>query len=474
MASFLSRFASAKKAVGAAKITNPLGSLQSAAEDAAQTAALRSAGVSATDAAELRAATGGVSGFKTFTSSVKGFFSVTLPATGKWFVNGLTFSALATSSQKATVWGIVIVIGLIITGSILYSRGFFNSKPNPPGNAEKTANVLAAKAAKSSVKKEGFQDTPAKAAELTLLTSQPMTIKHAALLNPTMDGTTATMNALKSGFRAFTLQIDYLESAKDGFPAVGSPTLVYRDATGGLLSTNAGSIEDVAKAIATYAFTSESPNSTQPILLYLHIVRAPSQIKEPQKYAKFLGSIATMLNPLAPIHLGMTAMGDFHRQKQEGNLLTMPLSSIAGHVIILCNADTSVAADKSKPANDLDYWVNMRVYSEDGADSKAIGVAQPFSASTGMPAAVVTDLKSLTAMATDKSDAFAIKGKNRFVIAMPDAVANPTPTVLRHGLTACGVNIIPIDIFTVDTDEAVALTEEYKNTSWSQKHAALF
>jgi hypothetical protein len=77
-------------------------------------------------------------------------------------------------------------------------------------------------------------------------------------------------------------------------------------------------------------------------------------------------------------------------------------------------------------------------------------------------------------MATDKSDAFAIKGKNRFVIAMPDAVTNPTPAVLRHGLTACGVNIIPIDIFTVDTDEAVALTEEYKNTSWSQKHAALF
>ena len=426
-------------------------------------------------------------------SSVKSFFSVTIPSIGKGFVNGLIFSPLASTGQKALSWFILLTVIAAIAIAILNSRGYFTSKPNPPADAESTAGTLAVKAAEAAktaattakaapaataATKEGFADK-AKAkpepttADTTLLSSQPMTIKHAALLNPTMDGTLATMNALKSGFRAFTLQIDYLDSDKAGFPPAGTPTLLYRDATGTLISENAGSIQDVAKAIATYAFTPESPNSSQPVLLYLHIVRAPSQIQSPEKYAKFLGSIAESLNPIAPVHLGMTAMGDFHRQKQEGALLTTPLSSLAGHVIVLCNADTSAAADPSKPANDLDYWVNMRVYSDGTTDPKVVGVAQPFSASTGSAAAVVTSLPILTAMNQQQTDAIAIEGKRRFIIAMPHIVVNPSPAVLQHALNACGVNIVPIDIFTVTTEESVALTAEYGNISWPQKSAAL-
>lgn len=473
----------------AAVLAAAKGKAAAAGTDLAADAALKSAGISSTDAAFIKSTAGGTSGITSAMSSAKTFFSVTIPSYGRGFINGLTFSPVASLWQKVGAWTLLLLVVGCIAVSIMASRGVFTPKPNPTADAETTTGTLAAKAATATAAtatattakekvKEGFE-TKSKAkpqpttADTTLLTAQPMTIKHAALLNPTMDGTQATMNALKAGFRTFTLQIDHLDAAKSGFPAAGSPTLLYRDATGALISENAGSIEDVAKAIATHAFTPESPNSSQPVLLYLHIVRAPSQIQSPEKYAKFLGSIAESLNPIAPVHLGMTALGDFHRQKQEGTLLTTPLSSLAGHVIILCNADTSVAADASKPANDLDYWVNMKVYSEGTTDPKVVGVAQPFSASTGAPAAIVTDLKSLTAMTPSQSDAFAIKGKNRFVIAMPDVVDNPTPTVLQNALTSCGVNMVPIDIFTVPTEDAVALTAEYGNLSWPQKPAAL-
>jgi hypothetical protein len=487
----------AARALGTGRQLSPSGVLAAAKDraaaagtDLAADAALRSAGLSATDAAFIKTSAGGTSGITSAASSVQGFFSVTIPSIGRGFINGLTFSPLASTGQKALSWFIVLVLIAAITISILQSRGYFTSKPNPPADAESTAGILAVKAATAAraiaptkaptraPTKEGFEDMEVikpepTTADTTLLSSQPMTIKHAALLNPTMDGTLATMNALKSGFRAFTLQIDYLESDKAGFPPAGTPTLLYRDATGTLISENAGSIEDVAKAIATYAFTPESPNSSQPVLLYLHIVRAPSQIQSPEKYASFLGSIAESLNPIAPVHLGMTAMGDFHRQKQEGALLTTPLSSLAGHVIILCNADTSVAADPSKPANDLDYWVNMRVYSDGTTDPKIIGVAQPFAATTGVAAAVVTSLPILTAMNQSQTDSIAIEGKSRFIIAMPHVISNPSPTVLNHALNACGVNIVPIDIFTVETEEAVNLTAEYGNVSWPQKSDAL-
>jgi hypothetical protein len=284
--------------------------------------------------------------------------------------------------------------------------------------------------------------------------------------------------ALNAGIRSFTLQIDMLDKEKEGaFPAIGEPTLLYRDAAGVLQGKNAGSINSVATAIANAAFhkgvAGETivPNNEEPILLYLHVVRAPNQIQEPAKHKAYLGKIASALAPLAPVHLGTTALGNFHRQLQEDSILTTPLSAFNGQVIILCNADTSVFKDGKagvEPANDLDYWVNMRVYALD-SKHKNIGVAQEYSGE-GAAAAIITSLDYISALSEKEATSFALKNKTRYVIAMPSDA--PKAKDLDYALNTMGVNVVPIDFFTQGED-ALPLMDEYENESWPEKVPAL-
>jgi hypothetical protein len=315
-----------------------------------------------------------------------------------------------------------------------------------------------------------------------LFNVQPLSIKDTGFLGPYPKGVykedIATANVLKAGCRFLTLQIDYTDTKMDLslFEAPGIPTLLIRNPTATLLSKNSGSIATVIENIANMAFNQVVPQNTQPLILYLHIVRAPNALSNPGGYIDFLSQIATALNPIAPFHLGINPEGNFTRQKMEEELLTMPMSSLTGKIIVMCNADTSLfrsqSLDRTKypPARDLDFWVNMRVYLDTSDDLNGITqLADP----SVHASAVLVDLNRVLKMSSMNKDAFAVKGKTRYVIAFGDRVKNPTPAELNIALKSLGINVVPIDIFT-DTDrDILLLSNEYNNMPFAQKPVTL-
>jgi hypothetical protein len=203
------------------------------------------------------------------------------------------------------------------------------------------------------------------------------------------------------------------------------------------------------------------------------VVRAPDQIKEPAKYKAYLGKIAAALEPLALRHLGTDAeFGNFHRQAQEDMILGGPLIAFRGKVIILCNADTSpFKGDTSDtaPKDDLDFWVNMRVYALNAKD-KNIGIAQSYSGQ-GEPNAIITSLESIVALGKPEALTFGLKGRNRYVIAMPSA--NPDSGYLNTALDTLGVNMVPIDFLLENVKDAADYKNSYDNMAWPEKIKSL-
>ena len=306
-----------------------------------------------------------------------------------------------------------------------------------------------------------------------------MSIKDTGFLGPypsgPYDSATATGNALKAGFRFLTLQIDYMDSSKPGFGEAGTPLLVVRGPSGSLLSSNSGSINDVAQTIANMAFQPAVPQNMEPVIIYLHILRAPSALTDPNAYLEFLSKIATAINPIAPMHLGLSPMGNFTRQKMADFLLTSPLRSLQGQVIILSNADTSLfrststSINKYSPRQDLDFFVNMRVFLD---TEESLGIAK-LPESDSFVTAVVVDFDRVVAMSDAKKEAFAQKGKRRYVIALPKRTENPTAENLATAINVLGINAVPIDIFTQTTPEVMNITKEYANMPYHPKPAVL-
>jgi hypothetical protein len=93
---------------------------------------------------------------------------------------------------------------------------------------------------------------------------------------------------------------------------------------------------------------------------------------------------------------------------------------------------------------DLDYMVNVRVYLDSSSDS--LGVSSvPTNALT--PVAVVVPFSRLTLMTEKEQDTFAMKGKMRFVFALPSQDKNPSVSEIKAGLDHCSVNSIALNLF---------------------------
>jgi hypothetical protein len=313
--------------------------------------------------------------------------------------------------------------------------------------------------------KEGFQTPKADFPEMDapLLNLQPLAIKQIAYIGPkenggTFDVETGVNAALKAGVRFFTFQIDYLESkmnvAKFGPP--DTPILVYRDDSNTLISSNSADISGVATQLANYAFSEEVLNSTLPLIIYLHFNRAPSSIKAPAEYLKFLSKVAKGLNPLLPNFLVSTGEGTFVRQGGERYLLQTPVGQLQKKVIFMTNADTSlfrrtdVLGVSYDNTADLDYMTHIRVYADTDADT--IGLTNVTSMPIP-PAAVLVSYDRILALSEKDKDIFAQKGRERFVIAVPSQTKNPKRKDLKDMMTTMGVNAVLINIFGEDVEE---------------------
>ena len=477
-------------AAAAQKAKDAVAAATQTAKDAAAAKALDTA---VPGAGKLAAGLGGAS---SITSSVTGIFaSVKTAASG--IPAALTFKSDPTVSTGMRVGVWVTILGLIVgiymwLASIRRWWPFNIHAENIVAKAEVSAGSLNAKTANApspvtagtvpaalGVTSSGKTIQSVSVDQYTLLGLQPRAIKQAGFIGPIPDGlfdvASGVGQVLRSGFRFLTLQIDYLDTLRDmtKFAAPNIPTLLYRGDDGSLISGNSADLGEVAKMIANLAFRPEVPNYTEPLIIYLHILRAPSAARAADKYIAFLSSIATALNPLAPNHLGMTPLGTFNRQKQEAILVNTPLNNFNGQVIVMCNADTSsfrTTKLKIPPADDLDYWVNVRVYLNSSDDRIGISQMPP----TGTTAsAIVVYLSNLLKLSDDMSDSFAATSKSKFVIAMPSQLKNPEPEDLDIALNTLGVNVVPIDIFSSDIQGVQELVGEYASMTFRPKPTGL-
>jgi hypothetical protein len=307
----------------------------------------------------------------------------------------------------------------------------------------------------------GFQnqDAPVPDSSYKLINIQPLSIKQIGFVGPNEDDgifnpALGIQTALRSGANFFTFQIDYLEVEKNSrdFDKAEVPTLVYRNGSGQLISSNGATIKESAQQLANYVFSEDLGASEYPIIVYLHFVRTPDPIRNPDGYLKFLKTVAEGLAPIQPFIL-KTAKENFSRQKSEASLLQLSLPTISKSMILLSNADTSIFRNTQATGSavsvtsDLDSFVNMRVYLENPTDK--LGVTQPSSGSNAH--AVIMPFERLKAMSESEKAAFAMKGKTRFVIAMPAPLENPSYSEIKSLLNDTGVNAIPLNLIGEDT-----------------------
>jgi len=300
---------------------------------------------------------------------------------------------------------------------------------------------------------QSFDPAPT-GSQYTLMNLQPVAIKQLGYIGPkeqggTFDSSTGILNALNAGVRFFILQIDYLDSKKGaGFDDVGVPTLLYKSNSGNVISSNGKSISDVASKLATYAFNSQVPTPSQPLILYLHFVRTPNYLKSPTKYMNFLSSVASSLKPIEQMLLKANGGTTFSRQQNEVMLLNSPLDSFQNQIIMLTNVDTSLFRNASQLGlptvsheQDLDAMVHLRVYLENEFDlvgATTVGAK---------PNAVVLSYDRLKSMTPVEKTTFAEKGKSRFTIAMPKSVENTPSHEIKTLLDNTAINVIPVNLF---------------------------
>lgn len=342
---------------------------------------------------------------------------------------------------------------------------------------------------------EGFQDCPAKPVakkdEIKLLSLQPFSIKQAGFKGtPSTDGSSvaggafdeadAVRKSLQAGMRSFVLQIDYLETDKTnlGYPAINEPCLLYKNAAGELISSNAGMIRKVCQALADNAFSATLPQKDDPVLVLLHIVRTPvSVVANPRGYIQYLSKIASQLSPLTSRHLGLTDNGDFHRQALEKDILTLPFTTFQRKFIIATNVDTSVFRRQEalqvtiETQNNLDFWSNIRIYKTDA--NASLGATEVYP--SGTPNFVLlSDSQITTALRTsEQTKALSDTLRGKFSMYLPPSTANPSTTDVDKMLDQIGINIIPLDIFTFSTNATLASSLPWKTNSWKLKPGLL-
>jgi hypothetical protein len=248
--------------------------------------------------------------------------------------------------------------------------------------------------------------------------------------------------AMRTGCRVFMLPIDKLQSAE-------SPMLIVRNHNGDKISNNEGSILKVCQAIDKYA---PKGAAADPIIIILYFNTLPSANPYDQKSLKFMMDVAAGLAPLKNRHLGLTAEGDYRRQKMQDMLFLRPRSEFDGKYIILTNADTKgfregvlpARPEGLTPALDLDLWTHGRLYAK---TSTGLGItAIPSGAITSAP--VLETMDYYMSLPDTKLPEVVAQSKVDWNVETGSA-AQPTQEQLERLLNKLGVSCVMVDFFSV-------------------------
>jgi hypothetical protein len=269
---------------------------------------------------------------------------------------------------------------------------------------------------------------------------RPLTVRMAGYLggvNTVLDGAFDMVKgiqlALALGARCFIFDIDYL----DNKPC--EPRLIHRDDNGVMRSLHTGSVGQGMDTLNKMAFN----NNYDPVIVVLYLRRIPPG--RTQRHV-FLKALATEMDPLSTYHLGSTEQGNFHNCRSESRLFSSEITNFQKKFIVLCNYNTAILPSTSNPKDNLDFWVNARLYVDESGKSAMLGEVTS-SVPNGQIAYAQVGSTSQYLMIPDGDKAnFVEKASNTFKIAMGSMSDIFTPTQLSTMLNTLGIQAVALDV----------------------------
>jgi hypothetical protein len=275
----------------------------------------------------------------------------------------------------------------------------------------------------------------------------------------------ATDQVLKAGARVLIIDVDYL--VKDPV----TPLIACRSARGELLTKGGGSIAEFANAVAKFKANSRT---TDPIIIFLNVLRIPKGVPEGIKYMQ---NIADALKPIIPHLLRQDENGVYMRQGMESRLFFQKMDTYRQYILLLTNIDTSIFRNpppsvKMDPSTDLDMLVHARVHTHAAPKNGK----QP----TSRPAAYYDTPDFYRNLPSDMEANYIAEITSAFSIPFEPAMDSPAAIdpiadLPLKRLVELGVQCIPVNIYaevTADT-KSLIYRKMFKNTSFVPKADAL-
>jgi hypothetical protein len=239
--------------------------------------------------------------------------------------------------------------------------------------------------------------------------------------------------ALILGARSFIFDIDYLDKT----PC--EPVVIHRDENKFMRSLHVGSIQEGMETLKQMAFSS----NYDPVIVVIYLRRIPDGKVQQSSFFK---SIASQLNPLSMYHLGATEKGTFHNCRSESFLFTSEITDFQKKFIVLCNYNTNLLPQTQNPKDNLDFWVNSRLYVDELGKSSDLGDVTDTAPNGQVPYAQVGSTTQLLMVPDADKSKYNDKSSNTFKIAL-----SPVDKILSINemvtlLNALGIQCVPIDV----------------------------
>lgn len=272
--------------------------------------------------------------------------------------------------------------------------------------------------------------------------------------NGYLDPMSAVNLAAQIGCRVFVLDIDYMGNVRNARPRIvvrdrQNKSVVEPISNGSTYQTDTNSnIRLTADAIRISAMEGSMPQTRDPCIIVLNFLRIPPGSKKSDAVLNYFSAVARDLEPLYRFMLHNEPTGTYHRQSQEGRLITNPIDQYSGKVLLFCNADTSgfrdVPPGKYTANQDLDFLVNLRLF----YNQSKIGCCEP---AQGQVFGILEKVGDFQIIPPDRKDQIIERTKLCWTILLPnDPSQSPKETEYTKALSY-GVNCIPIALW--DSEE---------------------
>jgi len=276
--------------------------------------------------------------------------------------------------------------------------------------------------------------------ETALVNWRPLTVRIAGYLggdktqrDGVFDMVKGIQLALHLGARGFIFDIDYI----DDKPC--EPVVVNRDGAGVMRSLHTGSIKDGMTSLNQMAFS----RNYDPVIVVIYLRRVPTSKSQKDTFFK---AIASALDPLTTYHLGSTEQGNFHNCRSESDLFTSKITNFQKKFIVLCNYNTNLLPNTQNPKDNLDFWVNARLYVDESGKSSTLGEVTTTVPNGQIAYANIGATSQFLMIPDSEKDNFKEKSSNTFKVALTTSEYVLTTKEMSTLLNTLGIQCVPIDV----------------------------